>query len=176
MLSRVDGLIGLDHSFLSQNHRQSRSGAIGISIRRKPVPAEVFASSARWNIVVQGLAEILCGEWLMQLRWMTPCDLVESSEPAPLLHIRSFCVVRCWHWTVQNRQNLRIQILQMTSPSACQEPIHRPRYDQSLFGADRHSWTLRLYILEYLVMIPIIQGLETVLMIHFLYFIEKRRE
>jgi hypothetical protein len=58
-----------------------------------------------------------------------------------------------------NQKDLRIQILQIISLSACQEPIHTARYDHSLFGADKHSWTFRLYILEHLTIILIIQGI-----------------
>jgi hypothetical protein len=62
MLSIVEELIGLHYCFVRQNHGQNRSGAIDILIRRKPVPAEVFAPSTRWNKIVECLTEVLHGE------------------------------------------------------------------------------------------------------------------
>jgi hypothetical protein len=85
----------------------------------------------------------------------------------------NFRSTRSSHWTIQIREDLRIRKLEIISLSIDQNQIHRPRYDLFLFGADKDSWTLGTYNLEYFVIILIFHDFKTIHTICILRFVHK---
>jgi hypothetical protein len=72
-----------------------------------------------------------------------------------------------------DQKNLLVQIVQIISLSAFQEPTHRPQCKHSLFGVDRRSWTFRPCLLRDPTIILIGHGLSATCIIPFLDLVDK---
>jgi hypothetical protein len=81
-----------------------------------------------------------------------------NSEADPSAKRTNFCTMKWSHWTIQIRKHLRIRTLKIIFLSLGQNHIRRPRYEPFLCGADRDSWTLGTYNLEYFAIILIFYG------------------